>query len=231
MAKHEKFILTELPKSSVVNSNQEDVDNGIETFINNAVQEHIKKIAQPPKPFEVDSLEVDSLGAEARSSRSPADLPAEGSAAEGGNAQTAAIENNHDEIKKTIDASSESHNINGQISDNEQSLSAASQEEGGEGVRPEEIQGANIDIEAIKAQEYQRGFAEAQAKHAEEKELAERQDASDNELAVLLQNRLSKIVPSADLDKKVAKLSSEAISGIAKKLHLVLPVNFQEIIF
>jgi len=51
-----------------------------------------------------------------------------------------------------------------------------------------------------------------------------------NDFSELLRQRLSSIVPGEGIDSQISKISAEAISSIAKKLHLILPSDFEEII-
>jgi flagellar biosynthesis/type III secretory pathway protein FliH len=85
---------------------------------------------------------------------------------------------------------------------------------------------AEIDIEAIKKEAHQNGFTEAQTKY--ESMLLESNSTAS--LSEKLNEKLVLISPAKDMDSQIAKVSAEAISGIAKKLHLILPSNFEEII-
>ena len=49
-------------------------------------------------------------------------------------------------------------------------------------------------------------------------------------LFTLQTSELSLIVPQQNVDTQIAKVSAESISSIARKLHLVLPANFEEIV-
>jgi len=88
------------------------------------------------------------------------------------------------------------------------------------------IQELGIDIEAIKAEFYQKGLEEAKVKY--ETIISEKN--SENDLFKKLSEKLSLISQAGDIDAQIAKVSAEAISSIAKKLHLILPANFEEII-
>ncbi|RTK93234.1 MAG: hypothetical protein EKK61_01505 [Rickettsiales bacterium] len=83
-----------------------------------------------------------------------------------------------------------------------------------------------IDIEAVKQESYERGVQETKVKYEEELKKV----LQDNDFSNLLQEKLNIIIPSQEIDSQIAKISAEAISGIAKKLHLILSVNFEEII-
>jgi len=81
-------------------------------------------------------------------------------------------------------------------------------------------------IEKIKQEAYALGAEEARAKYETIiEELKNKKNLSD-----LLHEKLSSIQLVADLDSQIAKVSAESIATIAKKLHLILPVNFEEII-
>lgn len=83
-----------------------------------------------------------------------------------------------------------------------------------------------IDVEQLKLDSYNKGFSEAR----EEFE-ASRQEANFNgKLANILEEKINSILPKQDLDIQVAKISAETIAAIAKKLHLILPVNFEDIL-
>ncbi|CAN0044282.1 unnamed protein product, partial [Choristocarpus tenellus] len=49
---------------------------------------------------------------------------------------------------------------------------------------------------------------------------------SNIDLFEKLLQKIGLISQSIDIDFQVTKVSAEAISGIAKKLHLILPANF-----
>ena len=83
-----------------------------------------------------------------------------------------------------------------------------------------------IDVDAVKEEYYQKGLEEAKVKY--EAMLAE--SGSDADLSEKLAQKLAMISPELDIDSQVTKVSAESISGIAKKLHLILPANFEEII-
>lgn len=107
--------------------------------------------------------------------------------------------------KKVVDGSSEKYNITGNhvLADED-----------------------FVDIEAIKKEEYEKGVADTISKY---QPLLDKSSLEMN-FANLLQEKLSSIVPQQSIDIQVAKVSAESISAIAKKLHLVLPANFEEII-
>jgi hypothetical protein len=107
------------------------------------------------------------------------------------------------ESKKNIDESSETINIQSDL--------------------PE----ANvIDIESIKQESFAQGYEEAKLHY--ENQLEEL--TGNNKLFDLFKEKLQSIVPVVEIDSQIAKVSAEAIAGIAKKLHLILPADFQEII-
>jgi flagellar biosynthesis/type III secretory pathway protein FliH len=85
---------------------------------------------------------------------------------------------------------------------------------------------SEVDLEFVKKESYQNGFTDAQTKY--ESMLLENNSAVS--LSEKINEKLSLVSPSKDIDSQIAKVSAEAISGIAKKLHLILPSNFEEII-
>lgn len=83
-----------------------------------------------------------------------------------------------------------------------------------------------IDVEAIKKEAYEKGVADATSNY---QPLLD--EASVNTgLASLLHEKLVSVVPRRDLDTQIAKVSAQSVSAIARKLHLILPANFEEII-
>ena len=83
-----------------------------------------------------------------------------------------------------------------------------------------------VDIEKIRQEAYNQALEESKAKYEPQlADLVKKKDFSE-----LLQQKLSSIVPEEEIDSQIAKVSAESISGIARKLHLILPVNFEEII-
>ncbi len=90
---------------------------------------------------------------------------------------------------------------------------------------PQEIK-VEIDVEAIKEEFYQKGLDEAKVKY----EAIIADSNSKGDLSEILAQKLASILPSGNIDEQVTKVSASAISGIAKKLHLILPANFEEII-
>ena len=111
-----------------------------------------------------------------------------------------------EEVKKNIDESLESPNISSEEFSQESEV--------------------KIDVEAVKEEYYQKGLEEAKIKY--EAMLAE--ISSNGDLSEKLAQKLAMISPELDIDSQVTKVSAESISGIAKKLHLILPANFEEII-
>ncbi len=112
------------------------------------------------------------------------------------------VEDDSTESKKNIDQSSENSNMH-----------TASEEE-------------SIDVESAKQEAFAQGYEEAKLYY--EKQLEEL--AADNNLSDLLKEKLQSVAPVVEIDSQIAKVSAEAIAGIAKKLHLILPADFQEII-
>ena len=83
-----------------------------------------------------------------------------------------------------------------------------------------------VNIEVTKKEEYERGVADTVSKYQPLLDGA----SSEMRFGTLLQNKLSLIVPQQNVDTQIAKVSAESISSIARKLHLVLPANFEEIV-
>jgi flagellar biosynthesis/type III secretory pathway protein FliH len=84
----------------------------------------------------------------------------------------------------------------------------------------------DVNIEDIRKEEYEKAMADAKAMY--EPLIAE--GKKEKNFSDLLNAKLGSIVPEVDLEFQIATVSSEAISAIAKKLHLILPVNFDEIL-
>jgi flagellar biosynthesis/type III secretory pathway protein FliH len=83
-----------------------------------------------------------------------------------------------------------------------------------------------IDVEQIKLESYNRGLEESASKY--EPMLTKLNE--NNNFSELLHQKLSSIISKEKVDSQISKISAESIAGIAKKLHLILPSNFEEII-
>ena len=221
MADFKKFEFNDLPKSSVVNKNNADIENGIEEFINKTVKEHLKRIVPKPEPYlfytkdfetELPEAEVDARDGDNK----VADIKEFGSEnfgsesiQENANLDKTSQKGENTEILQNND------NVGGDLNKDEQG------KEGGTfGNLPE-------NIEEIKRIEFERGFKEAEDKY---RKLQENEEKDSNVIEKLL-DKLSQLKPEEEFDLKVAKLSASSISLIAKKLHMVLPVNFEEILY
>lgn len=83
----------------------------------------------------------------------------------------------------------------------------------------------DVDFEAIKNTSYNQGFNDAKndmlQNHFEDERL---------KLLSLFQQKLSELCPKVDFDSEIASLCAESLTSIAKKLHLILPVDFYDII-
>jgi hypothetical protein len=108
--------------------------------------------------------------------------------------------------EKDVEDSSEYHNISADFS-----LKQA-----------EEV----VDLEAIKEEFYQKGRNDATLEY--EERFLEKQSVMD--LSKKLLEKLELIVQSINIDSQIAKVASEIILGIADKLHLILPADFEKII-
>lgn len=204
MAKHEKFVFEELQEDLVVNNKNQGVDNGLEDFINNAVVAHIKKIVTVPESFN-NSLE----------SFDQQDIQAEEVLEETSSFEQDATQSTDDNtliVKNQDPSQSIVEHGNEKIVDDSLEMSKIHEEK--------------LDIDQIKSDSFQSGYA-----HAKDEYEAKLQAAND-ESAIFekLMEKLSIVVPEVDLNLQVAKLSAESITSIAKKLHLTLPVNFEEIL-
>lgn len=123
------------------------------------------------------------------------------------------VDEENDESKKSYDTTKK--NVDDSLESRNMSRESDSYEHG-----------VKIDVEAIKEEYYQKGLEEAQAKY--ESILSEK--SSNVDLSEKLLQKIGLISQNVDIDSQVTKVSAEAISGIAKKLHLILPANFEEII-
>lgn len=81
-------------------------------------------------------------------------------------------------------------------------------------------------IDEIKAESYNQGLNDAKANY--EKVISELQ--INNNLVEVLHEKLSEISSDINLDLQVAKITSHIISNIAKKIYLILPVDFEQIL-
>jgi flagellar biosynthesis/type III secretory pathway protein FliH len=85
---------------------------------------------------------------------------------------------------------------------------------------------AIIDVEKIKLDHYNKGLDDARQQY--ETVISDLQQEVD--LKEVLRQKLLEITPQFNLDEEVARLSSEMIANIAKKVYLVLPVNFEQML-
>jgi flagellar biosynthesis/type III secretory pathway protein FliH len=89
---------------------------------------------------------------------------------------------------------------------------------------------------AQKIQEsYDRGYQEGLEKMKQDMTLQQEQsntilNDSSKRITTLLEEKIALIAPSFDIEKQFAQVAADAISRIAKKLYLVLPTNFAELI-
>ena len=84
----------------------------------------------------------------------------------------------------------------------------------------------DVSIDEIKNASYNQGLDDAKASY--EKVISELQ--TDNNLAELLRDKLAEITSDINLDLQIAKVTSQIISNIAKKIYLILPVDFEQIL-
>jgi hypothetical protein len=85
---------------------------------------------------------------------------------------------------------------------------------------------SQVNLDDIRKEEYEKAMASAKAIYDP---LIESKEKEKN-FSGLLYEKLSSIVPEIDFESQITKISAESIAGIAKKLHLILPANFEEII-
>jgi hypothetical protein len=83
-----------------------------------------------------------------------------------------------------------------------------------------------IDVELIRGESYQHGYSDAKAQF----EPALRAIKEDERLVESLKSKLEAVVPVVDVQEQILGLASKVISAIAKKMHLVIPVDFEGII-
>lgn len=90
----------------------------------------------------------------------------------------------------------------------------------------EDSEKLEIDIEQIKLDCYNKGLDDAKAQY----EPIINGLQSDSNLTKLLEQKISEISNKCDLDGQIAKLATEIITGIAKKIYLILPIDFEQIL-
>lgn len=213
MADFKKFEFEDLPKSAVVNKNNQDIENGIEDFINKAVTDHLKRIVPKPQPYEIkDFNEAHSKENE----DSVANISDDGSV---GNDSTIAPEG----IVNATEQLKPDSSLEGNASDVSESKEGDLSGNSGGEVQSDNL---SVDIEEIKRLEFERGFKEAEDKYNQQQS----NEQKDFDVAEKLLEKLSQLKPEEEFDTKVAKLSASSIALIAKKLHMILPVNFEEIL-
>jgi flagellar biosynthesis/type III secretory pathway protein FliH len=82
------------------------------------------------------------------------------------------------------------------------------------------------EIEQIKLESYNNGFEQARLHYAEQIDNLR----NDSNFTELLKQRLESVSPTIEFDKEIVKMLSQIISEVAKKLYLVLPVDFEGIV-
>lgn len=83
-----------------------------------------------------------------------------------------------------------------------------------------------VDLESIRKSSYDNGYNDAREHYEQQIQNLN----ADNSFVNLVIEKLNAIVPDVKLDEQLIKVSAEVLADIAKKLHLILPVNFDEII-
>jgi flagellar biosynthesis/type III secretory pathway protein FliH len=82
------------------------------------------------------------------------------------------------------------------------------------------------DIEHIKALSYNQGAEDSKIHY----EAIINQLQLDNDFAQILHQKIQNITNRTNIDHQIAKLSGEIIASIAKKIYLVLPVDFERML-
>ncbi len=83
-----------------------------------------------------------------------------------------------------------------------------------------------VDIEQIKLDSYNKGL---DASKAEYEEIIDGLKA-DNNLAEMLQEKLSEICQISDINVQAARLSASLLSDLLKKICLILPIDFEQLL-
>ena len=81
-------------------------------------------------------------------------------------------------------------------------------------------------LEEVKQEAYNCGIEDTKAKY--EPMLLDQNNKND--FGELLQQKLSSIIPENKIDDQITKVSAKTIASIARKLHLMLPADFDMII-
>ncbi|MFK7973448.1 MAG: FliH/SctL family protein [Rickettsiaceae bacterium] len=84
----------------------------------------------------------------------------------------------------------------------------------------------DIDLETIKAEAFANGFEQARVEYESKIDAL----SKDRNFVELVEQKLSDIISNNQLDIQVAQVSADAIASIAKKLHLILPADFEMIV-
>jgi flagellar biosynthesis/type III secretory pathway protein FliH len=90
----------------------------------------------------------------------------------------------------------------------------------------QDTQKIEIDIEQIKLDCYNKGLDDARAQY----EPIINGLQADSSFAELLEQKISEISNKSDIDAQIAKLATQVITGIAKKIYLILPIDFEQIL-
>ncbi len=85
---------------------------------------------------------------------------------------------------------------------------------------------SDFNIDQIKLENYNRGLDDAKVKYEEIIANLHR----DNDFSDLIHDKLSEICSENRLDGEVAELSTQIIEMIAKKIYLILPIDFEAVL-
>ncbi|NRB10588.1 MAG: hypothetical protein HRU35_03095 [Rickettsiaceae bacterium] len=198
--KYEPLELKELPKSAVVNSNAYAEESKQDRLINEAVSDHLSTIVDNQDTNADNVSQTISTTAENNSATEQSNAQQQ---AESSQITDPKLEVNEAEIQPTKTASNQ--------------------------MPPEQApaqQPANTVSEDVNTNNDQ------QAPPNQTSEVPQQTEPvvnTDNFSQILLE-KLSSVTADVDLDSQITKFSATAISAIAKKLYLALPVDFEKII-
>ena len=121
-----------------------------------------------------------------------------------------------EEIINTVIA----HHLNTIINDDKEDIHNESTED------EHFTQEVKVDIEQIKLEQYNKGFDDARVQYESIIDSLQ----VDNNFAKLLEQKISEISKKSDIDTQIATLATQVITGIAKKIYLILPIDFEQIL-
>lgn len=213
--KHKKFEFEDLPKANVVNSNTHAKKTEADELINDAVTGHLNKIVDDKKEDSDPDDDDSSGGSNLAEKTNPAGENA---------AQTPLPATGIQAPSPQLDGAASAPGTGAGAPSGASEGVASGTGAGGSAAQPA-AEGAPQEPSTAQAEPVQ-GAAEQTA--PEGAGTAAPQVGVD--FAKLLEEKLSAILPEVDIGAQIAKASAESISSIVKKLHLILPANFEEII-